>query len=72
MTLPGSDGVIRAGGETAAYGFDDEQDDPLRDVRHMLDRLYAAEDGTESEYVELIRQILCAGIERDVSGHGWR
>ncbi|MGI5152588.1 hypothetical protein ACQEVC_40485 [Plantactinospora sp. CA-294935] len=72
MTHPGSDGVIRAGGEVAAYGFDDEQDDPLRDVRHMLDRLYTADDGTESDYVELIRQILHAGLEQDTSGNGWR
>jgi hypothetical protein len=57
MTHPGYDGLvretgeIRGAGEVAGYRVDaEEQDDPLRDVRHLLDRLYTAEGGSESTW----------------------
>jgi hypothetical protein len=64
MTPPGFDGVIRGSGEAVA-GYDvDGEPDPLRDVRHMLDRLYADDDeSADSARMDLIAQILLAGIE---------
>lgn len=64
MTHPGSDGVIRGAGEVVDPGFaDDEEEDLLRGVRHLLDRLYAVEDASDAEAQELIRQILLAGLD---------
>lgn len=68
MTHPESDGVIRGAAE-AVDRFGEEEDDPLRGVRHMLDRLYAHEGGTESEYVELISQILLSVTEQSAQRH---
>jgi hypothetical protein len=56
--------VIRGSGETGGYDVDGEPD-PLRDVRHLLDRLYADDESPGSAQLELISQILLAGIERD-------
>lgn len=64
MTHPGFDGVIRGSGEVVA-GYDvDGEPDPLRDVRHMLDRLYTDDDSPDSARMDLITEILLAGIER--------
>ncbi|ROT29345.1 hypothetical protein [Micromonospora sp. HM5-17] len=58
MTQPQYDGVIRGAGENVG-----EEDDPLRHVRPMLDRLYADDDAPDSERMELISQILMAGLD---------
>ncbi|MEQ4300105.1 hypothetical protein ABNF97_01720 [Plantactinospora sp. B6F1] len=56
--------MIRGSGESVAGTDADGEPDRLRDVRHMLDRLYADEDSPDSVRMELISQILLAGVEQ--------
>jgi hypothetical protein len=57
---PGYDGVIRGAGD----GVGEVEEDALHHVRPMLDRLYADDDCPDSERMELISQILLAGLDR--------
>jgi len=74
MTYQGFDGVIRGVDEGAGrrFGEEDEADDPLRGVRDMLDRLYADEGGSESEYIEMISQILLTATAQAMEREGLR
>lgn len=70
MTHPRYDGVIR-GVDEPAYPVSDGEEDPLRGVRHMLDRLYADDNAPDSERMELISQILLAGLDHQTPSREW-